>query len=258
MPLHNKTRVHIVPYIHDAHMLKARLGLEGIEVDFEDEFINSVHPFMSTAVGGISIMVQPECAQEAIELLKSWGEFPIEPEAPSGYYKMFKWEKLDKMTSWIPLLNKFEVGKRLLWIISILLIVAISVGGYFSSLESDKTLFEKANWCVRHIESNGKTVQFADYANDIGIKIDVDLGNSSNSSCESFLVFDKDGSLYFTNYFEYQELFLWYWDDGKILIESSESESHYLDGVYTMKMKNGHLYLTSETVRIECVNFPRY
>ena len=55
----------------EAHIYKNRLESDGVECFIHDEFIVSVNPLYSNAVGGIKLKVKKEDLNQALEILRS-------------------------------------------------------------------------------------------------------------------------------------------------------------------------------------------
>ncbi len=246
MPLFNWTRVHVVPYAQDAHILKARLGLEGIEVAFEDEFTSQVHPLATSAIGGVSIMVREHHKELAIELLKSWGEFPIEPIPPSTFHRLFNWKKIDKATKWMPFLGKQEVEKRVFRSLFIVFLLLLSAVYFFQSNREDKFIFENGIWCIEYMEVGGEPVEMPEMSFVQG-----------KSLCEDFMMVTTD-QISFGNTSADGVYLRWFWDDeGPVFVVDSE-EVHPLEGRYSFDFEDARLTLKSDRVIIKCVSSPSY
>jgi hypothetical protein len=114
-------------YPHEAHLAKAKLESEGIEVQIKDEYTVQMNNFYSNALGGVKIQVQKKNLNDANKIL-----------IDSGYYKEQNVinnkfiTQIDYYTAKLPLIGKYSIELRLLVLTTILLIIIITPIALFS------------------------------------------------------------------------------------------------------------------------------
>jgi len=67
---------------HEAHVIASYLDSEGIETSITDEFTTQMDNFLSNAIGGVKIMVDPEDYERGLEALRKGGYLNREEEKP--------------------------------------------------------------------------------------------------------------------------------------------------------------------------------
>ena len=105
---------------HDAHLAKAKLESEGVEVFIKDEMTVQVHNFYSNAIGGVKLQVRSADLDNAQHILVESGYIQ---EHESKENKLLT--KLDHWTSHLPLIGDLRVELKLL--ISVFIILTIVV-----------------------------------------------------------------------------------------------------------------------------------
>ncbi len=58
---------------HEAHVIASYLDSEGIECEIKDEFTTQMDNFLSNAIGGVKIMVDPGNYEKGLEALRKGG-----------------------------------------------------------------------------------------------------------------------------------------------------------------------------------------
>jgi len=71
-------------YSHEAVIIRSRLEADGIRCFVQDELTTQIHPFMSSAIGGVKLQVRDEDAEEAIAMLKESGDLTDSDFDPSS------------------------------------------------------------------------------------------------------------------------------------------------------------------------------
>jgi hypothetical protein len=67
----------------DAHLLRLRLGEEGIPAFLQNEHTTQIHPFRAAAVGGVSVQVAASDFDAAQKILSITGPAPSTPTPDS-------------------------------------------------------------------------------------------------------------------------------------------------------------------------------
>ncbi len=105
---------------HEAHLAKAKLESEGVEVFIKDEMTIQVHNFYSNAIGGVKLQVRSDDVDNAHRILVESGYIQ---EHESKQNKLLT--KLDRWTSKLPLIGNLRVELKLLISVFVLLIVVV-------------------------------------------------------------------------------------------------------------------------------------
>ncbi len=107
-------------YPHEAHLAKANLEAEGIEVVLKDEFTAQINNFYSDAIGGVKVQVLPMDVQKAQGILEKGGYYLKTKEESS-----ILMNKLDRFSSSFPIIGQAKLEVRLFVVILILLLVVL-------------------------------------------------------------------------------------------------------------------------------------
>ena len=175
------TKIISFTYPHEAHMAKAKLESEGIEVQIRDELTAQVNNFYSGAIGGVKLFVQQSDFEKAYHILLESGY--IREEEPSEN-KLLVW--IDKFTARFPYIGKSILEIRLIaFIMLILVIVATPI--IISSIPSQSDKLTENQWCVDKMYYNGKELS----PNTIGFII------ISPNNCQETMSFNKNGQVTF-------------------------------------------------------------
>lgn len=105
---------------HDAHLAKAKLQSEGVEVFIKDEMTAHVNHLYSGAIGGVKLQVRGVDVDAAHRILIASGY--IEEHTPKENSLLIK---LDKQTSNWPLVGRLGVELRLLVAITVVLAIVV-------------------------------------------------------------------------------------------------------------------------------------
>lgn len=71
-------------WLHEAHFIRSVLEGAGIEAFIPDEHTVGVHPGLTPAIGGVRVLVRPEDAEAAREVLASVSDHPNGFDDPPG------------------------------------------------------------------------------------------------------------------------------------------------------------------------------
>ncbi len=82
-------------YPHEAHMAKAYLESNGIEVFIQDEMMAQVHNFYSNAIGGVKLQVRETDVEAGLKFLESGGYIDTDTINQESQMQVIK---LDKST----------------------------------------------------------------------------------------------------------------------------------------------------------------
>lgn len=118
-------------YACELDAMRALLETQGIACLVKDELTSLADPLISNAIGGIKLMVSSAEAGRAIEILIEHGYLQPEDLQPSAsemaihrmVNRIHLW--LDNMTSKIPLINRMQLGWRMI-VISVICILLLS------------------------------------------------------------------------------------------------------------------------------------
>lgn len=101
-------------------VVRGRLESEGVECFTKDELTVQVHNFYSNAIGGVKLQVRHEDVELANQILTELG-FSQESVSPHN-----RWDKMDKLTQNIPVVNKLRVEMRVLVVVAIFLFISLT------------------------------------------------------------------------------------------------------------------------------------
>ncbi|MFW5886164.1 MAG: putative signal transducing protein [Bacteroidota bacterium] len=105
-------------YPHEAHLAKAKLESEGINVQLRDEMTTQVHNFYSNAIGGVKFLVQENDYTNAYKLLIDSGYLKEPEQSENKLVTLF-----DKKTSGFPLIGKSMIEVRFIIVVTFILIL---------------------------------------------------------------------------------------------------------------------------------------
>lgn len=118
----NWTHIISFTYPHEAHLAKAKLESEGIEVQIADELTAQVNNFYSNAIGGVKLNVRVDDAEKAMKMLVEAGYIT------DSQNEMNFLSRIDQLTSKWPLIGKTNLEVRLVaFIMTILIVLAILI-----------------------------------------------------------------------------------------------------------------------------------
>ena len=106
----------------DLAIMRGRLEAEGIKCFVEGEYTTQTRLGFTGGHGGIRLQVMEEDAENAISILKEYGDWNAEDEKPSELT-----ESLDKMTGKLPFLHQYPLQVKLLAIVFFTLAVILTV-----------------------------------------------------------------------------------------------------------------------------------
>ena len=89
-------------YSHEVAVIASRLEADGIRCFVQDGLTTQIHPFMSSAIGGVKLQVRQEDVEEAIAMLKESGDLTDSDFEPSPSQL-----KLYRFLSKTPFLRRF-------------------------------------------------------------------------------------------------------------------------------------------------------
>lgn len=108
---------------HHAHLAKAKLQSEGVEVFMKDEMTTQVHNFYSNAIGGVKLQVRSADVDTAHCILVESG-YIKEPARKQNSLLV----KFDKLTSTWALIGGLPVEFRIVIVVALLVsIVMVSI-----------------------------------------------------------------------------------------------------------------------------------
>ncbi len=105
-------------YPHEAHMAKAKLESEGIDVQITNELTTQVHNFYSNAIGGVEMLVRESDVEKAEIILIKSGYIKEQSNTDNKTHS-----SLDRFTSKFPLIGNTVFEFRVIMLIAIILII---------------------------------------------------------------------------------------------------------------------------------------
>lgn len=224
-------------YPHEAHLAKASLESEGIEVRIKDEFTAQVHNFYSNAIGGVKLQVQKEEVEKALLVLKSKG-YILESDRPKDSTSFLT--ELDQLTSKLPWLGQLLVEVRLLAIVVLLLlIIVLSFIPLLVPSTAEKLIAEE--WCIDAFQYKDKHYQ----PSTAGVKLVYTYG------CEETIRFNEEGIVVMPGFNSLEVMGRWKLKDDYLVIFDSDTLAYVYDGVYLLDIGLKSLEITSENTRIK-------
>lgn len=225
-------------YPHEAHIPKAKLESEGIEVFIKDELTAQVNNIYSNAIGGVKLQVREKDYQRAVQILEDAGYVRIQDQKENKFVT-----RLEKYTARIPFIGKLILEFRLLIIIAVLLFVIIMPFAILSL----PNLAEKLtwnSWCIDHIYFKNKEVFPNTYDH---------LELNTFSDCDEYMIFYQDGSAYLPGFGT--DRFRAYWSiEGKILKIGQIAISEEF-GIYSKKDTTQNTFITDTQGKIYSGNY---
>lgn len=219
-------------YPHEAHIAKAKLESEGIEVMLKDELTVQVNNFYSGAIGGVKLQVQENNVIPAQEILKETG---VIQEQVFKRGKLIAW--IDKTTSYFPFVGKSLLELRLLVFVFILLLMIIIPLSIFSMPSTQEKVVGR--WCINRVVYKEKV--YAPYT--YGIK-------SVSYNCYENFVFLKDGTVKFPGFKSRAVLGHWGITDDIFEIFDCDTLGYLYNGRYELEVSSDIIDLKSKTTRI--------
>lgn len=202
-------------YPHEAHLAKAKLESDGIEVQINDEMIIQVYNYYSDAIGGVKLLVREKDFQKANQILIDSGY--IKPEEQKEN-KFLSW--IDKLTARFPLIGNSILEIRLIaFIMIVLIIVAIPI--ILLSIPSKWEKLTDNSWCVDRIYYKGQEL----IPNTAGFRI-----VSKYENCSERMRFDKDGTVSFPGFNTYSASANWRLNKDSLIIYPPDTEVKLYSG----------------------------
>lgn len=199
-------------YPHEAHLAKAKLESEGIEVYVKDEYTVQVNNFYSNAIGGVKLQVKSSDFENAHLILLESGYIKEQDYKPNKFLIKF-----DILTSKMPLIGRSIIELRLLLTAAILLLILI----FAIIVLTLPTTYEKLtnnSWCVDRIIFKGEELT----PNSVGVKF---VSNYSN--CTETMSFSENGIVDFPGINSYGDRCLWVLKNDSIIISEMVINNNY-------------------------------
>lgn len=115
-------------YPHDAHLAKAKLESEGIEVYVKDEMTVQAVNFYSNAIGGVKLLVEDTEYEKAHNILIELGYLNEQKTVPNKFLN-----RINKATSRFPLLGKARLELRLIILVALALAIIVFPFAFLTS-----------------------------------------------------------------------------------------------------------------------------
>jgi len=226
----------ILTFTHptQAHLAKAKLQSEGIEVLIRDELTAQVNNFFSSAIGGVKLQVQKKDAERAYEILKASGYVEEEKHSQNNFIK-----KLDTFSSRIPILGKTVFEFRLIVLIAfVILLIAFSIILITNPTSSQK--LTDNTWCIDNVVFQGQEYQ----PNTTGLVI------RFNNGCNESVSFRKNGQVILPGFNSGSIQAYWKLENQNLLVFNSDTLGHVFNGKYTLKIRHNSLTMQSDKTTI--------
>lgn len=217
-------------YPHEAIVIRSRLEAEGIPCFIKDGFIAQVHPFYSTAVGGVKLQVQESDVPAAIQILKEAGYKPDEDTHSVKLHYFF--EKI------IPVFAKWRI-------LAAILLVAASIAFIVNIYKPDT--YEKITengWCMDYVVFYNQRYEPYSYKCYL------------NSFCNKNIYFEYDGDLKLPGFNSKAIYGKWeLLNDDEIKFFQSDTLGQIFDRVYSVKFDGDRLILWTPQTTIYCTKY---
>lgn len=227
-----------VTYPQELAVVRARLESEEIECEVQNELTTQIAPYYSDAIGGVKLQVKQSDVEKTVELLKEWG-YVKESEIEEALDN-----RLNKLTSRIPFINKFKVETRLLIIGILVILIFIPI-----YMASGPSLFERVvsrSWCLDYVSYNGKVYTPGTQQGSIRIEME--------GMCEESIMFFENGSIIIPGFQSPSIRGKWWIQDGYMYISRVDTFNHIFDGAYNVYFSEG-LTLISPKTTIRCYSY---
>lgn len=225
-------------YPTQAHLAKAKVESEGIEVLIRDELTAQVNNFYSSAIGGVKLQVRNKDAERAFEILKASGYIKEEKHIQNNFIK-----SLERFSSRIPILGKTVFEFRLIVLVAfIILLIAFSF--ILITKPSTEELLVENYWCIDNVIFQGEQFQ----PNTTGILI------RFNNGCSESISFGELGQVYFPGFNSGKITAYWKLDSKYLLVYGSDTLGHVFNGKYKLNIR--HNSLTMESERTKIIGYP--
>jgi hypothetical protein len=232
-------------YPNEVGIIRGRLESEGIRCFVQDELTTQVNHFYSNAIGGIKLQVKESDVEQALEILKEGGYLPnAEPKASRFYIT------LDRLTSKIPFLKKYNLELRIIFIAPILVSLVV-FGIYFAALPSTFERLVEGGWCVNYITYKGENYEPNTQAN---LRLEV----SGYDYCDESIDFRENGILTLPGFNTFSVSGEWALTDDVLTIIELDTLKHVFQGDYAVDLDNEDLTLQSATTIIHCYQTKRW
>jgi hypothetical protein len=218
-------------------VLRARLEADGIDCLVLDQLTAQVNPFYSNAIGGVKLQVKESDLPRTIEILKEGG-YINEEDLPQTLSQT----KLDNATSWLPLLKNMRVEIRLMVILIVGLLSIVGIIYYTTSPSTFQRLIDQ-NWCIDHVNYNGK-----DYAINTVEKIKL-IGMGF---CLEGIDIRKNGTIILPGFNSRAVRGMWTLEDNSLIISQTDTFDFVYNGLYAINFSGNSLILKSKQTTLHC------
>lgn len=221
-------------YPTQAHLAKAKLQSEGIEVLILDELTAQVNNFFSSAIGGVKLQVRKEDAESAYEILKASGYIKEEKHSQNNFIR-----HLDRFSSRIPILGKTVFEFRLIVLIAFVILLIVFSIIFITNLTTEQKLIENT-WCIDSVVYQGQEYQ----PNTTGLVI------RFNNGCNESVSFRKNGQVYFPGFNSGLIKANWKLENQNLFVFDSDTLDHVFNGKYKLNIRHNSLTMESEKTTI--------
>ena len=215
---------------------KNKLESEGIECFVKDELTVQVHNFYSNAIGGIRLQVREKDFAKAKEILIEYGFLEKEK------IESTLWDKVEKSTGNIPLINHLSPPVRFLFLTAIFISIISFSFFYFSfrsSVPQDRglyTLLSNSRFCTNSIKFKDQIIIFREEL-------------EGEPFCDLEIKFLRSGEIRIGNNIKAK----WHTYNERLYLEKADTLEEIIQGKYDYKLSGDKI-----TFRSENTNFTAY
>ncbi|MFM9985841.1 MAG: hypothetical protein ACKVOK_11445 [Flavobacteriales bacterium] len=233
----------VAVFTYPTEVIVPRITLEtaGIECITKDEETITANPMLSNAVGGIKLQVKEQDFQKAVAILKEAGVEIFQVSDTESIWVL----RLEKLTSRIPLLGKYSLEKRMMFILGVF-IIAVSVYLYIKSRPDYYNSLIGQIWCVKQISIHNK-INWVPPSN----TFEVDGGHIVLlGSFDETMMLHSDGSYDLSNIYRDSIAGYWKLDGNQLELFGADTLGEILDRVYEIELDRERRVLKSLDTKI--------
>ena len=225
------------PNISELAIAKGRLEADGIACFVQDELTVQVYNFYEQAVGGVKLQVNEDDVETARRILIESG---LLADLPPDDYEVRLVGNIDRWSSKIPVLGRFNIFKRFAYLLLLLafLVVAITFATLY---KSDFDLINNKVWCLYQVEHKNKVL----VPNTIEKFKLIIYGE-----CPEKAKFYKNGTMVFPGFNSKSIHGTWKLVDDEMFISGVDTLGEMLDGTYDVDVSRTELILSNSNTVI--------
>ena len=231
--------------VQEANLIKQYLINNGIHAELINEFTVQTAPYLSSAIGGIKVVVSEDDFHEAVAIVEQGFGIIITEETTN--VKGFE-EYILNWTNKIPFINKLKPTIQILTSFGLIVVVlGIALMIYLTPSTSEK--LTKTNWCLKQILYEGKER----HPNTVET---IMLEFTGRNYCAEKIKFHQSGGIELPGFNTPRIRGHWEIKDKHVSIHNVENFPKFYNGEYEIKLTyQGELILKSEKLEIQCVPY---